>query len=134
MSTRIQTVPYNLQAEQSVLGAIMMDVNGERSAAVFAMLKPESFHMPAHKKIYEEMLFLARNNQPIDLMTVDSRLRAIGVIEQIGGMAYLAEISKNTISIANISTYAQIVRDEAIKRFTLPSSKIAKKWCFLAMV
>ncbi|MDY0509623.1 helicase DnaB, partial [Pasteurella multocida] len=63
-------------------------------------------------------LFLARNNQPIDLMTVDSRLRAVGVIDQIGGIAYLAEISKNTISIANISTYAQIVRDEAIKRFT----------------
>ncbi|HHT7702778.1 TPA: DnaB-like helicase C-terminal domain-containing protein [Pasteurella multocida] len=118
MATQIQTIPYNLQAEQSVLGAIMMDVNGERSAAVFAMLKPESFHMPAHKKIYEEMLFLARNNQPIDLMTVDSRLRAIGVIEQIGGMAYLAEISKNTANVANMSTYAQIVRDEAIKRFT----------------
>ncbi|HDR1037853.1 TPA: hypothetical protein QB307_000202 [Pasteurella multocida] len=109
MSTQIQTVPYNLQAEQSVLGAIMMDANGERSATVFAMLKPESFHVPAHKKIYEEMLFLARNNQLIDLMTIDSRLRAIGVIEQIGGMAYLAEMSKNTVSIANISTYAQIV-------------------------
>ncbi|NNI39795.1 DnaB-like helicase N-terminal domain-containing protein [Pasteurella multocida] len=97
MATQIQTIPYNLQAEQSVLGAIMMDANGQRSAAVFAMLKPESFHMPVHKKIYEEMLFLARNNQPIDLMTVDSRLRAICVIEQIGGMAYLAEMSKNEV-------------------------------------
>ena len=115
----IQTIPYNEQAEQAVLGALMIDATGGIATSVFSKLKPESFYISAHQRIFAEMQALAKANKPIDLLTVDTRLTATGIISDVGGFAYLAELSKNTPSVANTNAYADVVRDNAIKRFAL---------------
>ena len=115
----LKIVPYNLSAEQSVLGALMFGSLTKDALAVLDFLKPESFYRFEHQLIYTEIQALAKTNQPIDLMTVEAKLNTKGVTEQIGGFAYLAELSNNTPSVANIRAYAEIVREDAIKRFTL---------------
>lgn len=115
----IQTIPYNEQAEQAVLGALMIDATGKVASSVFSKLKPESFYLAVHQRIFAEMQHLAKANKPIDLLTVDTRLNALGIINEVGGFAYLAELSKNTPTVANANAYADMVRDNAIKRFAL---------------
>lgn len=115
----LKIVPYNLSAEQSVLGALMFGSLTKDALAVLDFLKPESFYRFEHQLIYTEIQALAKTNQPIDLMTVEAKLNTKGVTEQVGGFAYLAELSNNTPSVANIRAYAEIVREDAIKRFTL---------------
>lgn len=111
--------PHNLDAEQAVIGGLILSVQSEDAQAVVAMLKPESFYHYAHKLIFKEIQSLLRNNQPVDLLTLDKRLDDLGVKQDLGGFAYLVELSKNTPSVANILTYARIVRDAAVKRFAI---------------
>lgn len=109
--------PHSLDAEQSVLGGLMLDDGSERCQTVFATLKPDAFYNRAHRVIYEELRNLSRSQKPIDLITVSDSLEAKGVLESVGGFAYLAELSKNTPSAANIVNYAAIVRDRAMRRY-----------------
>lgn len=115
----LPVTPYNVDARQAVIGGLMLDAKSERASKVFAMLKPESFYIAENGRIFAEMVNLISRNQPIDLMTLDNRLKAVGISEQTGGFAYLAEIAHRTPSAANIVSYAEIVRDEAMKRFTI---------------
>ena len=112
-------IPYDLNAEQMVLGALMLAGANVRTEAVLAMLKPESFYSAAHQRIFAEIKALAQGNKPIDLLTLEHALKAKGISEEIGGFAYLAEISNNTANVGNVKAYAEIVRAEAVKRFTL---------------
>lgn len=118
------TPPHNTDAEQAVLGGIMLDGGEERSQKVLAMLKPESFYNKAHGAIFEAVRDLLKRNQPVDLLTVSDELGRRGVLEQTGGFAYLAEISKGVPSVANIVHYAAAVRDCAMERYAI--SKLAE--------
>lgn len=109
--------PHSLDAEQSVLGGLMLDDGSERCQTVFATLKPDAFYNRAHRVIFEELRNLSRSQKPIDLITVSDSLEAKGDLEAVGGFAYLAELSKNTPSAANIVNYAAIVRDRAMRRY-----------------
>lgn len=109
--------PHSLDAEQSVLGGLMLDDGSERCQTVFATLKPDAFYNRTHRVIYEELRNLSRSQKPIDLITVSDSLEAKGDLEAVGGFAYLAELSKNTPSAANIVNYAAIVRDRAMRRY-----------------
>ncbi|MFN1150334.1 DnaB-like helicase N-terminal domain-containing protein, partial [Serratia liquefaciens] len=106
--------PQNLEAEQSVLGGLMLDVSSERSQTVMSMLKPETFFTRAHQIIFTEMRELIANQQPIDLITLVESLESKSLADQAGGFAYLAELSKNTPSAANIVHYAMVVREKAM--------------------
>lgn len=109
--------PHSLDAEQSVLGGLMLDDGSERCQTVFATLKPDAFYNRTHRVIYEELRNLSRSQKPIDLITVSDSLEAKGDLEAVGGFAYLAGLSKNTPSAANIVNYAAIVRDRAMRRY-----------------
>lgn len=109
--------PHSLDAEQAVLGGLMLDDGSERCQTVFATLKPDAFYNRTHRVIYEELRNLSRSQKPIDLITVSDSLEAKGNLEAVGGFAYLAELSKNTPSAANIVNYAAIVRDRAMRRY-----------------
>lgn len=109
--------PHSLDAEQSVLGGLMLDDGSERCQTVFATLKPDAFYNRTHRVIYEELRNLSRSQKPIDLITVSDSLEEKGDLEAVGGFAYLAELSKNTPSAANIVNYAAIVRDRAMRRY-----------------
>lgn len=118
MTTEIITLPHNIEAEQSVIGGLLLDDdNSERVQKVLAMLKPESFYLRVHKIIFAEIRQMLRDNKPVDGLTLFDSLESKGLIEQIGGFAYIGQIAKNTPSAANIVAYAASVRESAMERY-----------------
>lgn len=112
MSTRIP--PQNLEAEQSILGGLMLD--REALDQVGDMLVAEDFYKPAHQKIYSAIKELHSKNQPIDIITVTNILQGEGSMDMVGGPEYLISLLDKTISAANITTHAKIVKDKATLR------------------
>lgn len=118
MTSEIMTVPHNLEAEQSVIGGLLLDDdNSERVQKVLSILKPESFYVRAHQVLFAEMREMFRDNKPVDGLTLFDVLESKGLTVQVGGFAYLAEIAKNTPSAANIVAYAMSVREAAMERY-----------------
>ncbi|MGV4212013.1 DnaB-like helicase C-terminal domain-containing protein [Citrobacter freundii] len=115
--TDMNMIPQNIEAEQSVLGGMMLDSGSDRCQTAMSMLKPESFYIRHHQVIFAEMRELVANQKPIDLITLIESLESKGLGEQAGGFAYMAEISKNTPSAANIVHYAMLVREKAMERY-----------------
>ncbi|QIW15759.1 replicative DNA helicase [Pasteurellaceae bacterium RH1A] len=111
---QITVAPHSLEAEQAVLGGIML--NNEQWDNVAERVQASDFYNYAHRLIFEEMTSLSRDSQPIDIITLDQRLKNRGILQDVGGFAYLAELSKNTPSAANILAYADIVSERAIRR------------------
>ena len=111
--------PNDLVAEQAVLGTMMVDFDSERCQKAIRQLKIESFYSKQHQMIFSQIIELSRKNQPVDLITVSDSMEAKGTLSECGGLAYLAELSKNTPSMVNVIAYAGIVRDKAIERYTL---------------
>lgn len=108
---QINIAPHSIEAEQAVLGGIML--SNEHWDNVAERVQASDFYNYAHRIIFEQMIELMRNNQPIDIITLDQALKAKGVLQDVGGFAYLAELSNNTPSAANILAYADIVRDRS---------------------
>ncbi len=106
--------PQNLEAEQSVLGAILLD-NGAMAKAM-ELLSEEDFYRTAHRKIYRAMLELSEIGEVIDQITLTERLKERGELEAVGGAAYLAELVQVVPSAANIRYHCKIVRDKALLR------------------
>ncbi|MDF7681221.1 DnaB-like helicase C-terminal domain-containing protein [Enterobacteriaceae bacterium ESL0689] len=112
--------PNNTEAERSVIGGLLIDDdNSERTQKVLGLLNPEMFYTHAHQVIFTEMQRLYRAQTPVDLLTLFDSLESRALSESVGGFAYLAELSKNTPSAANIVSYAQSVRDAALERYAI---------------
>lgn len=122
---QINVAPHSIEAEQAVLGGVML--NSETLDGVAERVQPGDFYNHAHRLIFEQMLQLARDNQPIDVITIDQALKNKGILDDVGGFAYLVELSKNTPSVANILAYAEIVSERAIRRELISAgNKIAE--------
>ena len=118
MTADFMTPPHSIEAEQSVLGGLLLDDdNSERTQKVLSILKPESFYSRQHQVIFAEMRQMYRDHKPVDLLTLFDALESKGLTETVGGFAYLAEMSKNTPSAANIVAYAMRVRETAMERY-----------------
>ncbi|MCY4765263.1 DnaB-like helicase C-terminal domain-containing protein [Klebsiella aerogenes] len=118
MTSEIITLPHNPEAEQSVIGGILLDDNNsERVQKVLAMLKPESFYGRVHQIIFSEIRQMFRENKPVDGLTLFDSLESKGLAEQVGGFAYIGQLAKNTPSAANIVAYAASVREAAMERY-----------------
>ncbi|UTN96991.1 SPI-7-type island replicative DNA helicase [Serratia plymuthica] len=117
MNQTTSNVPYSSDAEQAVLGGLMLD--NERWDDVLPLVGERDFHLAVHRRIFQAMARLMAVQQPIDLITVHESLEQNGELEQVGGFAYLAELSKNTPSAANIVAYAEIVAERSRLRSLL---------------
>jgi replicative DNA helicase len=106
--------PQSLEAEQSVLGGILLE--NTALDRVVGLLGPEDFYREAHRRIFRAMLELAERNEPVDLVTLAEALRVRGELAEVGGGAYLAELAERVPTAANVVTYARIVRDRSILR------------------
>lgn len=106
--------PYSTEAEQSVLGGLMLD--NQRWDEVSERVNEGDFYTHAHQLIFAEMVRLQGENSPVDVVTLSEALERQGQLENAGGFAYLAELANNTPSVANIRAYADIVRERAIVR------------------
>ncbi len=116
--------PQNIDAEQSVLGAVLLD----RKAIFKAMkiLQPEDFYRESHKVIYDTMLALNESGKPVDLITVSESLRMQGVLDKAGGVAYVASLAEMVPTAANIDYYARIVGEKSLLRTLIQlSTRIA---------
>lgn len=109
---------YSVDAEQAVLGCLMVNTDRERADRVYSMLKSGSFYLRAHSVIFEVIRGLYRSEQPTDLLTLADKLESIGKIEEVGGFAYLADISKGTTPSAMVH-YAGIIREKAVMRYAV---------------
>lgn len=109
-----RVLPYSHEAEQAVLGAMML----EREAAdtMAALLSPEQFHVSAHADIFRAMTWILRHGQPVDILTLDNALRKAGKLSDIGGTFYLSELYRKTPSAANAGYHARLIIEAAMKR------------------
>ncbi len=107
-------VPQNIEAEQAVLAACML--NPDIIDEVSSKLMPESFFRPAHQIIFQSMLNLHERNLPIDEISLAENLRAEGQLEAVGGKMYLSDLSDNTFSLTNWSTHTDIVKRTSMLR------------------
>lgn len=100
--------PHSIEAEQGVLGGLMLD--NQTWDLLADVLRPDDFYRREHRLIFTAIQTLAGTNTPFDVVTVAEALESN---EEVGGLAYLSELAKNTPSVANISAYVSIVRERA---------------------
>lgn len=112
--SRIKMLPHSLEAEQSVLGGLLL--SADAWDAVAEAVTDTDFYRPDHRVIFRQIASLAEALEPIDVITVADKLEARGELEGAGGLPYLAELAQNTPSASNIRAYAQVVRERASLR------------------
>ncbi|NLX92104.1 MAG: replicative DNA helicase [Firmicutes bacterium] len=106
--------PQNLEAEQSVLGSMLIDKDA--LLEVGEILTSEDFYREVHQEIFRAIMHLADKNEPVDLVTICEELEKKNILEKVGGAAYLATLANITPTAAHAAYYAQIVREKAILR------------------
>ncbi len=106
--------PYSLEAEQSVLGGLLLDNTAWEKIA--DLLTDADFYRADHRQIYRHISLLVEDNKPADALTVAESLERSAKLEEVGGQAYIGSLAVNTPSAANIRRYAEIVRERAIMR------------------
>ncbi|MCW8348339.1 replicative DNA helicase [Vibrio sp. ZSDZ65] len=110
----IKLPPHSLEAEQSVLGGLLLD--NERWDTVAERVVTKDFYSRPHRLIFDGIRTLLEESQPLDLITLSEFLELREQLEDVGGFAYLADLAKNTPSAANINAYADIVAERALVR------------------
>jgi replicative DNA helicase len=112
--------PQNIEAEQSILGSMLLS----RDAIIDAseVLKGEDFYKESNKKLFEIIMDMFEKNIPVDLITIVDELRRQNLLEAVGGIEYITNLSSNVISTANVSHYASLVREKAILRRLIKAS------------
>ncbi len=125
-SDALKIPPHDLQAEKSVLGAILIDQSA--ITLVYEFLKPEHFYIPEHQLIYDSMFSLLEKQQPIDLITIQSALKKDGNIKKIGGSSYISDLINTVPTSAYVEHYGHIVKDNYTKRKLIEfSSRMIEK-------
>lgn len=110
----LKVPPHNLEAEQAVLGALMLDP--QKASTVFEILFPEDFYRDTNKIIYQVIRDIFEKGDPVDLVTVAESLRQTGKLESIGGIGTISQIAGSVPSAANVEHYARIVAEKALLR------------------
>ncbi|MHB9074728.1 MAG: replicative DNA helicase [Desulfobaccales bacterium] len=121
------TPPANPEAEQSVLGAIL--VRPEAMDRIADVIVPEDFYREAHGRIYQAMLDLYGKGEPVDLVTVNALLKERGQLEGVGGPVFLAGLSEQVGFATNAEYYANLVKDKAVLRRLLDCSQEIAAGC-----
>ena len=109
-----RTPPQDLEAEQSVLGAILLDPEAIHRA--IEVVRPNDFYREAHRKVYEAIVSLYQRNEPCDIVTITSELKKMDALEQVGGASYLSALVDSVPTAANVASYGRIIREKAIVR------------------
>ncbi|MDE6060570.1 MAG: replicative DNA helicase, partial [Clostridia bacterium] len=118
-------MPNNVEAEASVLGAILIDDNA--AGTLIPMLNVDDFFIAANRTIFGVMKDMQGESKPIDMLTVADRLELNGKLDEIGSIAYLSELAEGVVSAANGEYYADIVkRDSLIRRVIHAGNDIVK--------
>jgi len=127
MEMLTRSLPQNIEAEQAVLGAILIDTSAMNQ--VMEILIPEDFYREAHRKIYDAMIELDRECKPIDLLTLFDYLKQNGnLLEEVGESSYLTYLTGLVPATENVSYYAKLVKEKSILRnLVMAASDIAHR-------
>jgi len=106
--------PQAIELEETVLGAIMLEKDAVLS--IIDILKPQSFYKESHQKIYQAIVDLSTNSNPIDILTVTEELRKRNLLEEIGGPFYITQLTSRVASAAHIEFHARIIAQKYIQR------------------
>ena len=109
-----KTLPHNLEAERSILGAILLD--DKAIYTVYETLRDNDFYLDGHRRIFGKMLALTNDSRAIDLITLKDELQRSDDLESVGGAAYLASLTDGLPRAINIEFYARIVREKTTLR------------------
>ena len=121
--TPIADMPHSLEAEQSLLGCLLLDTRIQVEVAAF--LKEEDFYAESHKYIFHAMDSIIKKNQPVDLVTLTDTLEKQGCLENAGGIEYITELANVMPSSANYQRYLDIVtRDSMLRKLIVGSAEI----------
>lgn len=116
----VRIPPQNIEAEVSVLGALMIDNNAITKIA--DILKPENFYKEKNEKIYNAILELYQEQQPIDILSVSSKLKEKKILKEIGGRSYLTDLVNSVATASNILSHAKLVQKKALLRRLIESA------------
>ncbi len=122
------TPPNSVEAERSVLGAMVQDGNAVLQAS--ESLAAEDFYQPQHREIFDAMIALYRQQSPVDLITVDAELSRRGTLEGVGGTAYLMGLAADVPTTANVKAYIAIVVEKSTLRKLIRASQEISQECF----
>jgi replicative DNA helicase len=111
---QVRIPPHSSEAEESVLGALLLDKDAIIAVAEF--LDPGDFYDDKHKDIYSSALELYEDRTPIDVLTISEKLKKRKVLKKIGGASYLVELANKVPTAAHVEHYGKIVKDQATKR------------------
>ena len=121
MSLEDVKLPYSLEAEQSVLGSILLDP--QCLFQVLDRLKPQFFYLPQHREIFTAMVSMFSQSSAIDIVTLLDELKTAGIYDEAGGKAYLLQLAEIVPSVANVEAYAKIVQEKFYLRSLIGASK-----------
>ncbi|MBE5742168.1 MAG: replicative DNA helicase [Clostridiales bacterium] len=122
---KTNAMPYNLEAEQSVLGSIIIDM--ELQYEIMSKLKECDFYLESHKLIFDSMFSIINKNSPIDLVTLSDAMEKSATLEKAGGIDYLTVLARITPSAANYEYYLDIVkRDSTLRKLIRSADEISK--------
>lgn len=111
--------PHSLEAEQSVLGAMIVDKEAINTAV--ETIQPNDFYKEANKEIYETILELYNKNEPVDLITLSEEMKRRGTLDSVGGIGYLTSLSGGVATTANVEYYCKIVEEKSTLRQLIKS-------------
>lgn len=120
--------PQNIEAEESVLGALLID--GNAIVKISDLIGPDDFYADKHRLIYSAMVDLYRQHEPIDLLALSNRLKELGKLEEIGGRSYLAKLSGRVPTSSHILSHSQIIQRKATLRRLLSSASEMTKLAY----
>jgi len=122
--------PQNIEAEQSILSSILIDPDPAALFDTLEILSPEDFYKTAHQNIFEAVCGLVAKNEPVDLITVKNHLQETGLLEAVGGGAYLAELVESAPYAVNIRHYATIIKNKSVLRRLIENASTIARQCF----
>src|ERR1700756_4503451 len=123
-----RTLPHNVDAEKSVLGAIL--VNNENYYRVLENVKPEDFYLDAHRVIYRKMVELIEKSKAIDLITIQEELVRSSQLEAAGGISYLASLLDGLPPLGHIHHYIEFIREKSLLRQMVNQAHKVMAECF----
>ena len=123
-------LPHNLEAERSILGAILLD-NHALNAAI-EKIRSEDFFLSQHRQIFERMIQLGERQQAIDVITLMDDLTRRGELESAGGIAYLSQLADGLPRVTNVEHYARIVKEKAVLRSLIFSASAIQEQALAA--
>ena len=111
---QLKTPPHSLEAEQSLLGGLLLDAQTWDQVA--GLVTKEDFYLPQHRLIFEAIFKLSERGSPLDVLTISEELDVMDEAEHAGGVAYLSELAASASSASNVVAYAGIIRDRSVLR------------------